>query len=329
MSRSFVLVTIAGMACTVALQAQVPTSTGLSALDSSATPTPTFRSGVDLVSLTVTVTDSRKQLVHDLTVADFAVLEDGVEQTLSFFGADTVPLDLAVMIDCSASMAEKLPAVQRAATGLVRSLRPGDRAELIEFSATMNLREAMTADGARVIRSIESLQAGGETSLYSSLYVTLRHLAQDRPTELRRRAVVLLSDGEDNKSLVGFDDVLDLARRSGVSVYTVALNSSMDRMLNIRAVGEAGYAMRALAEATGARAFFPGGVAGVRAVYDEIAAELSSQYAIGYLPRNAVGDGSWRHVAVQVTARPGAQARARPGYFASPGMTALSALLKH
>ena len=153
-------------------------------------------------------------------------------------------------------------------------------------------------------------------------------MASAPPSDVRRRAVVLLSDGEDTHSLVSFDDVLDLARRSGVAIYTVALESSIDRLLSPRGVTEGRFAMRGLAEATGARAFFPAGLGDIRGVYDAIAAELRSQYSIGYLPRNAVGDGAWRRVAVQVTARPGSSARARPGYFASPGLAALAALLK-
>jgi VWFA-related protein len=312
-SRSIVLVTVIGIVASAPTRAQ------------SLAP-PTFRSGVDLVSLTVTVTDPKRQLVRDLKADDFAVLEDGVPQTVSFFGADNVPLDLALMIDCSASMDEKLPVVQRAAIGLVQSLRPGDRVEVISFRGDMGVTQMMTDDRASVVRAIESLRADGNTSLFTALYVTLRDLARAPRADLRRRAVVLLSDGEDTQSLVTFDDVLDLARRSGVSIYTVALSAPIDRLPNARGVTEGNFAMRALAEATGARSFFPSGPGDIHAVYDSIAAELSSQYSIGYLPHNAVGDGTWRRVAVR-TDRAGVMARVRPGYFASTGSAALSALL--
>ena len=309
MSRSLVLAAVIGIAATGTTHAQ-------------------FRGGVDVVSLTVTVTDPYKQLVRDLKATDFSVLEDGVQQTVTFFGADDVPLDLAVLIDCSASMDEKLPDVQQAAIGLVRSLRAGDRAELISFRDAMVVTQSMTTDRNSVVRAIESLHADGNTSLYTALYVTLRELTHDTAADVRRKAIVLLSDGEDTRSLITFDEVLDLARRSGVSVYTVGLSSTADRMWNKRGFAEGSFAMRTLAEATGARAFFPSGLRDVHAVYDAIAAELSSQYSIGYLPRNAVGDGAWRRVAVQVMARPGSSARARPGYFASPGLAALAAMLK-
>jgi Ca-activated chloride channel family protein len=325
-SRSLVVVVIAILA-SASPRAQSPT-VSLSAVATSAPSAPTFRSGVDLVSLTVTVTDPKQQLVRGLTASDFSVLEDGVRQKVTFFGADDVPIDLAVMIDCSASMDEKLLDVQSAASGLVRSLRAADRAELISFRDTMGVAQAMTGDHDGVVRAIESLRADGNTSLYTALYVTLRELASDTSASVRRRAIVLLSDGEDTRSLIGLDEVLDLARRSGVSIYTVALSSSAERTWKKRDFAEGNFAMRSLAEATGARAFFPSGLRDVHKVYDSIAAELGSQYSLGYLPTRAIGDGAWRHVAVQLTARGDVSARSRPGYYASPGLAAVAMSLK-
>jgi len=327
-SRSFVLVAVIGIAASASTRAQSPTSASFPAVASFAPSAPTFRSGVDLVSLTVTVTDPTKQLVRNLTAADFSVLEDGVQQTVSFFGADDVPIDLALMIDCSASMDEKLHDVQTAAMGLVRSLRAADRAELISFRDTVGVSQAMTTDRDSVVRAINSLRADGNTSLYTALYVTLHAVASDTPADVRRKAIVLLSDGEDTRSLITFDEVLALARRSGVSIYTVGLSTTADRAWNRRGFAEGNFAMRSLAEATGARAFFPSGLREVHAVYDAIANELSSQYSLAYLPTHALGDGAWRRVAVELTARPGSSARSRPGYYASPGLAAPAAILK-
>jgi Ca-activated chloride channel homolog len=328
-SRSLALVSMIGIAATVALRAQMPGAAPPTAVASSAPAAPTFRGGVDLVALTVTVTDPRRQFIRDLKAADFAVLEDGVPQAVSFFGADEVPLDLAVVVDCSASMIEKLPAVQRAAIGLVQSLRTGDRAAVIEFRSSIQVQAPMTTDRAAVVHAIEGLHAEGDTGLYTAVYVTLREMGREKASDVRRQAIVLLSDGEDTNSLVPFDDVLDLAKRTGISVYTIGLTTLADRVLRRRTMAEGEYAMQTLADATGARAFFPEGENDVRAVYGAIAAELGSQYSIGYLPRVAIGDGRWRQVAVRVTDRPGASARARLGYFASPSLAALKALLKH
>lgn len=328
MSRSLVLVAVMGIAAGVAPHAQAPTLSLMASSAVSSPDAPTFRGGVDLVSLTVTVTDPKRQLIRDLSASDFAVVEDGVTQTVRFFGADTVPLDLAVMIDCSASMVDKLPFVQHAAAGLVQSLRAGDRVEVISFRDAMDVAQRMTANHGDAVRAIQSLTAAGNTSLFTALYVTLRELGDARPTEVRRRAVVLLSDGEDTKSAVTYDTVMDLARRSGVSIYTVALNSRIDRIFDQQGVDEGNFTMRGLAESTGARSFFPSDLSDVRAVYDSIASELASQYSIGYLPTNAVGNGAWRRVAVRVTDRPGATARSRPGYYASTSVAALEAILR-
>jgi len=318
---------MAAGASNAVLAAQEPASQSQGASTPAPTPAATFRGGVDLVSLTVTVTDRRRQLVRNLTAHDFAVMEDGVQQTVSFFGSEDVPLDVVIMMDCSASMDEKLPVVQRAAIGLVDSLGPNDRAELIEFRSAVTVREPMTRDRQAIMRGIKALRANGDTSLYTSLYLTLRDFAGVTQREVRRKAVVLLSDGQDTRSLVSFDDVLDLARRSGVSVYTVALNSAIDRIVDGRKVDEGSYSLKTLAEATGARAFFPAGIGDVRAIYVDIAAELGAQYALGYIPRHPIGDGSWRQVSVNLTDRPGARARARQGYFAWPSYGALTGLL--
>ena len=176
----------------------------------------------------------------------------------------------------------------------------------------------MTDDLPRVIAALDSISAHGGTSLYNALYVMLRDFqkaASDRST-VRRRAIVVLSDGADTGSLISFDDVLDLARRAGVTVYTVAMQSRVappGGLLPRRFLSQADYAMRALAEETGARAFFPTTGLEVRDVYDTIASELASQYAIGYTSRNAQQNGAWRHVLVRIASRPGMRSRTRTG----------------
>jgi Ca-activated chloride channel homolog len=285
---------------------------------------PAFQTGVDLVALTVTVTDTTNQYVRNLALDDFTVFEDGVAQPVSFFGVSDVPIDLALLIDASASMRPQMAIVRRAASGLLRTLKRGDRAALVEFRDQVALGQPMTDDLQRVIAALDSISAHGGTSLYNALYVMLRDFqkaASDRST-VRRRAIVVLSDGADTGSLISFDDVLDLARRAGVTVYTVAMPSRVPPpggLLPRRYLSQADYAMRALAEETGARAFFPTTGVEVREVYNTIASELASQYAIGYTSRNAQQNGAWRHVLVRVASRPGMRPRTRTGYFA-PGV---------
>jgi len=296
------------------------------AQDASPTPSrPTFSSGVELVALTVTVTDAQRRLVGNLTAQDFQVFEDGIQQPVTFFGLASVPLDLALLVDGSASMLDTLPMARRAAAGLLRSLRPVDRASLIEFRNTVRVSQALTSDFSKVDAAIGAMTAGGGTSLYNALYVALREFqAQSRTDpEVRRRAIVVLSDGEDTGSLIDFDEVLDLARRSGVTIYTVALKSEL-QILRQRAqqngrryFSQADYAMRALADETGARAFFPDAAGDLQGVYDTVATELASQYALGYVPRNPIQNGAWRRLMVRVASTvQGVRPRTRTGYFA-------------
>jgi Ca-activated chloride channel family protein len=287
--------------------------------------TPTFRSGVDLVALTVTVTDAQRRLIGNLTAQDFQVFEDGVQQPVTFFGLADVPLDVALLVDGSASMLETLPLARRAASGLLQSLRSGDRASLVEFRNTVRVTQPLTPDLTKVEAAIEEMTAKGGTSLYNALYVTLREFQAQARTgaEVRRRCIVVLSDGEDTGSLVAFDEVLDLARRAGVTIYTVALKSELQvlrqraRQSGRRYFSEADYAMRALADETGARAFFPDAAADLQSVYDTVASELASQYALGYVSRNPIRNGAWRRLVVRVGAAvQGVRPRTRTGYFA-------------
>lgn len=283
---------------------------------------PDFRTGVDLVSLTVTVTDRERRFVQGLRAGDFVVLEDGVPQPVTFFGVESVPLDLALLVDSSSSMRDELEIVRDAAAGLLRLLRAGDRASLVEFRQGVRVAEALTHDLGKVSTALQGIRPGGATSLYNALYITLKEF-QRRSIEdgdIRRRAIVVLSDGEDTTSMLSFEDVLEQAKRSGVAIYTISLRASAglppDILENQRSTMEADYAMRALAYDTGGRAFFPKASRELKAIYGDVGQELAAQYALGYMPSNAMRDGTWRRVAVRVTTRPDVRPRTRSGYYA-------------
>jgi len=212
----------------------LPPATSTSNAASSAAPastTPTFRSGVDLVALTVVVTDPQRHLLTGLGEQDFVVLEDGVQQDLSFFAANRVPLDLSLLLDTSASMSDKMTTMQEAATGFASTLQPGDRISIVDIKDTVKVLHPLDddLDGARA--AIRSTTARGGTALYNGLYMTLREMMTKRRTsgdDVRRQAIAVLTDGDDTASLVSFDDVLDVAKQAGISVYTIALRSSID-----------------------------------------------------------------------------------------------------
>jgi Ca-activated chloride channel family protein len=277
---------------------------------------PSFRVGVDLVSLSVTVTDGDSKYVTDLEQEDFNVFEDGVKQNVTFFNRTNLPIALALMIDTSASMDTKLHTAQEAAIGFVRRLRQQDVAEVIDFDNRVTIIQNFTSNGNELEQAIRRTSAGGSTSLYNAVYIALKDLKKlvaSNVEEIRRRAIVVLSDGEDTSSLLPFEEVLDLAKRSETAIYTIGLQAA--DAAETKGFKEAEFAMRQLAQETGGRAFFPRQLADLANVYTQISDELSSQYTVGYASRNPRRDGAWRRIVVRVN-RPQIVARTKLGYFA-------------
>ena len=286
------------------------------------TKVPIFRSGVELVALNVVVTDGGSKFVTGLQPGNFAVYEDGVQQDVTFFAATSVPLDLAILLDTSSSMSDKLKAVQQAATGFVSTLRDGDRTMIVDIKDGTKILQPLSGDIAAAKTAIAGTMAKGGTALFNGVYLTLKELTKQQRLndDVRRQAIVVLSDGEDTASLVSFDDVLAQAKEAGIAIYTITLRSpylvQMAAASGRRYFSEADYGMKALALETGARAFFPTAIAELSGVYGSIAQELASQYALGYLPKNPRRDGTFRRLTVRIEDHPGAAPRLRSGYVA-------------
>ena len=276
---------------------------------------PSFRAGVELVSLNVTVTDQGGHYLTELDQRDFQVFEDGAQQQLTFFNPSNLPIALSILLDTSASMEAKLETAQEAAVGFVRRLRSQDLAQVIDFDSRVQVIQGFTNSAADLEGAIRRTNPGGSTSLHNAIYIALKELkrTQARGTdEIRRQAIVVLSDGEDTSSLVSFDEVLDLAKRSETAIYAIGLRSRDERS---RGFSDAEFVLRQLTQQTGGRVFFTRQIAELASVYGQIADELSSQYTIGYTSRNPKRDGAWRRIVVRVAA-PNASARAKQGYYA-------------
>jgi len=277
---------------------------------------PSFRLGIDVVSLNVTVTDAENHYVTDLHEADFVVYEDGVQQDVTFFNRTQLPIALALLMDTSASMEERMAMAQAAAIGFAERLRAEDLASVIDFDSRVNVLQEFTHDGKLLETAIRRTAAGGSTSLYNALYISLKQLATvevQRTEDIRRQAIVLLSDGEDTSSLVTFDEVLELAKRSETSVYAIALRAREERSRT--GFREADYVLRQLSQETGGRAFFLENANELPAIYQKISDELSSQYTLGYTSKNPKRDGRWRRIVVRLS-RTGVMARTKQGYYA-------------
>lgn len=281
----------------------------------------TFRSAVDLVSLNVIVTDARDRFVTGLTQQDFSVFEDGVQQDVSYFAATNVPLDLAILLDTSSSMGDKLATVQEAAVGFASHLRSGDRITVVSIKDSARVLHDLDGDVAGACDAIRKTAASGGTALYNGIYTTIKQMQKVHASdegEVRRQAIAVLTDGDDTTSLVTFDDLLAVAKQAGIAIYTIALKSQYPTILfgAMKETAESDFAMKALAQETGARSFFPTDIAQLAGVYGSITQELASQYALGYTSTNSKRDGSFRRIFVRVD-EPNVRARTKSGYQVS------------
>jgi len=287
-----------------------------SALAAAQAPSQVFRGGVDLVSLNVTVTNAQQQFISDLTEADFSVFEDGARQNVVFFNRSDLPIALSLLIDTSASMEERLLVAQDAAVGFAQRIREQDLAQVVDFDSRVRVAQGFTNDKTALERAIRGTASGGSTALYNAVYIALRELAKIKAgsqEEVRRQAIVVLSDGEDTTSLVSFEEVLELAKRSETGIYTIGLQPR--DAVALKGFREAEFVLRQLAQETGGRSFFVQKAEDLTGVYGQIAEELSNQYSIGYAPSNPKRDGAWRKLQVQVT-RGNVTVRTRRGYYA-------------
>ena len=306
MRRYLVLLSALVIICDGTLSAQQPQDQ----------PTPAFRAGVDVVSLNVTVSDLDGRFVTNLDQTNFQVYEDGVQQNVTFFTKTQLPIALAMLIDTSASMDENMAIAQEAAIGFSQRLRPEDLAEIVDFDSRVNILQTFTNDAVELEQAIQQTSAGGSTALYNAIYISLRELSKAplQRADVRREAIIVLSDGEDTSSLVTFDEVLEQAKRSETAIYSIGLQSDDSRSrVGFR---EADFVLRQLAQETGGRAFFPNEVDELPKIYQDISDELSSQYSVGYISGNPLRNGQWRRIVVRVD-RESIEARAKQGYYAS------------
>ena len=311
--RSGVAALAAGALGRVPLRAAQAVGTGAQPKDPA---NQVFRASVDVVSLNITVVDGQGHYITDLGQEDFNVFEDGAKQEITFFNRTSLPIALSLLVDTSASMEQRLPIAQEAAIGFARKLRPEDLGQVVDFDSRVEIVQNFTKDIAALEKAIRNTSAGGSTSLHNAIYISLKELTKVKARsqeEVRRQAIVVLSDGEDTSSLVSFEEVLELAKRSETAIYTIGLQPKEPSAA--RGFREAEFVLRQLAQETGGRPFFPQRVEDLAGVYGQISEELSSQYALGYQPRNQRRDGAWRRLVVQV-ARPSVTARTKRGYYA-------------
>ena len=277
---------------------------------------PTFEAGIEVINLNVSVTDPRNRYVTDLVEKDFAVFEDGIRQELSLFTHENLPISLVLMIDTSASMDEKLKVAQAAAIRFTKTLRPQDLAEVVQFNDRATVLQDFTADQEALASAILRTEASGPTALHNALYIALKDLGkQKKAGELRRRAIILLSDGEDTASLVSDDQVVELARKTEINIYSISLRPNRASDRTRLGFSQAAHLLTALAQETGGQVQFPNSLSELDTVYDRIAEELRTQYNLGYVSSNKRRDGKWRRIVVRIPDREDVQIRHKIGYY--------------
>lgn len=277
-----------------------------------------FRGGVDVVTLNITAVDTGGRYISDLRQDEFVISEDGIMQRITFFSRSSVPIALAILLDSSASMENKLPKAQEAALGFIRRLRSQDLAEIVDFNTRVAVLQNFTSNVAELERAIRRTKPGGATALYSAVYTSLKDLTRitaNKSEEIRRQAIVLLTDGEDTTSQVSFEQLLDLTRRSQTAIYAIGLRADNAATAATRGAREAEVVLRQLAQESGGRVYFADQASELTGIYAQIAAELASQYTLGYSSSNTRRDGAWRSIHVRVS-RPNLTTRSREGYFA-------------
>jgi Ca-activated chloride channel family protein len=211
-------------------------------------------------------------------------------------------------------MNERLSTAQEAAIGFARRMRKEDVIEVIDFDSQVRVLQSFTSDAAALEKAIRSTDVNGSTSLYNAIYVSLKELKRAKATseeEIRRQAIVVLSDGDDTSSLVAYEEVLDLAKRSETAIYAIGLRPSGTYRTEFK---EAEFVLKQLAQETGGRAYFVLTAAELPKIYDQISEELANQYSLAYSSRNPMRNGAWRRVVVRVS-KPGLTARTRQGYY--------------
>jgi Ca-activated chloride channel family protein len=282
--------------------------------------TPVFRSGVELVALSVSVVDRDQQFLNDLGRADFEVFENGVRRELTFFGAPTTPVDVVLLLDVSSSMIGKFDVVSNAAAGFVRTLRSRDRAAVIGFGTQVVMLQPFTSETALLDAAVRRPVPAGKTALYDALYIAANELLRERRMyqEIRRQALVILSDGRDTSSLANGDEALDAVGRAGIVVFTISPEA---RLLwgrlpldQGREAAEAAFTLTTLARDSGGRAFFLEELDRLGAVYADVATEIQHQYTIGFEPDNERVGERVRQLLVRVVSRRDALVRTRHSY---------------
>jgi Ca-activated chloride channel family protein len=277
-------------------------------------PSQTLKIDVELTLVNATVTDSLNRYVSGLESEHFQIWEDKVEQKIEYFSAEDVPISIGVIFDVSGSMKDKIATARQAAATFLKTGNPEDEYFLLEFANRPEVASDFTTDITKLQSKLLLTPAKGMTAMYDSVYLGLEKLKEGSNP---KKALLLITDGEDNRSRYTFQNVKEFVKEQDVQIYGIGIVDEWNSQLS---AGKTGRAMiEELASLTGGGAFFPDSVYELEDICTKIAVELKNQYVIGYHSTNEAKDGKWRKIRLKVNPPKGIQrlnVRAKQGYYA-------------
>ncbi|CAN5403762.1 hypothetical protein BH10ACI2_BH10ACI2_17080 [soil metagenome] len=303
----------------------------LFAFGQTATPTPEptpvedindapVRVKTDLVTLTLTVTDTFGRYVSGLGKNAFTIKDNNQDQDITYFSDSDAPVSVGILFDVSGSMnGEKIKKARKALERFISTSHPSDEYFLIAFNSRAQLLMDRTRDGDALLRKLQLVQPKNNTALYDAVYLGVERVT--RGTH-QKKALLVISDGQDNASRYNFGEVRRLMKESDVVTYSVGIMDPGDSSSSVGMQGQA--FLDELSSVTGGKSFYPSTDVEMDEIFERIALELRHQYSIGYTPKDFQPDGKWRKVKVNVKpprGLPRLSVRGREGYYATPNPT--------
>jgi VWFA-related protein len=278
-----------------------------------------IKASVDLVVLHVTVTNNRGEFVPDLAQSGFRVFEDKIEQKISVFSREDIPVTMGLVVDNSGSMREKRSQVTAAALALINTSNPQDEAFVVNFNDEyyLDTEGDFTSNPKELNDALSRIDSRGSTALYDAVIGSLTHIKKGHKD---KRVLLVITDGDDDASTKSLADAMKAAEESNATIYTVGVFSDDDREHQKAMVRRSKKELAELSDVTGGVAYFPESLDEVGPVCEQIARDIRNQYTLGYYPSNPVKDGTFRTVRVDVMPPKGESKltiRTRTGYYAA------------
>jgi Ca-activated chloride channel family protein len=329
--RSFLLVLLAFSSVFAWSQQQAGNQSGQSSSENQEQEGFKIRAEVNMVNVPVTVRRPEGGFIKGLPQSAFQIFEDGQPQEIAFFAQEGLPTRIAIVLDVSGSVRSEWGKIKYATERFVEHLKPEDQFSLITFNSEIRLKMDWGRNTDRVDAVLTSIYCKDTTKLWDAIWVACRD-AFKGVTD--KKAIIIMSDGMDNDSIVSYDDALQEAIRSEAAVYVVSKTEAVRQIFEAnkayyasipeQAFVQADLVLRKLAYETGGRVLYPNTFGQLDNIYAQVDEELRNQYTLGYISTNTIKDGSYRRIEVRVKA-PNAVISARPGYYAPDGRGSRSA----